>query len=410
MAVQRFRFSKASVEAVLTPDKLTFYRDSDTSALGLWVTPTGNKSYFAAVREDGKTQRIVIGKHPAIAPSVARKRAGDLAAKARTGGTPVADKKRRKKVQSITLRALVETYLAVKRTRNNLPLKDSTKDDYRRAMRETWLDYLDKPANALTERVVRRRYEKRRDASPARTDLAHRALKAVFNWAISSGEYEDVITDNPTGIIERGQGFRAVIEARDSYLDERQIPAWWRAVHGLRNTVARDYLLFLFFCGTRRTETAKLDWQAIDFAAGTFTLHDTKNRKTVTLPLPGYTRSLIEQRKASEGWVFPGTDGYYARPDTAIKAVAKEAGFDWAPHDLRRTFGTYAGELDINYLTIKGLLNHKISKRDISAAYVHSHTKLSSLTSASEKIERKLLTLAGASADAKVININERRA
>jgi hypothetical protein len=32
------------------------------------------------------------------------------------------------------------------------------------------------------------------------------------------------------------------------------------------------------------------------------------------------------------------------------------------------------------------------------------------LRGAAEKIERKLLTLAGASADAKVININERRA
>jgi len=410
MAVQRFRFSKANVEAIPAPDKLTFYRDSDTSALGLWVTPTGNKSYFAAVREDGKTQRMVIGKHPGIAPSVARKRAADLAAQARTGGTPVAEKKRRERVKSITLRALLETYVTVKRTRSNLPLKDSTKDDYRRAMRETWPDHLDKPANALTEKTVRRRYEKRRDESPARTDLAHRVLKAVFNWAISSGEYEETIKNNPTGIIERGQGFRAVIEARDSYLDEQQIPAWWQAVHDLRNTVARDYLLFLFFCGTRRTETAKLDWQDVDLVACTFTLHDTKNRKTVTLPLPAYIVSLLEPRNAAEGWVFPGVDGYYSRPDTAINAVARAAGFDWAPHDLRRTFGTYAGELDINYLTIKGLLNHKVSKRDISAAYVHSHTKLSSLASASGKVERKLLSLAGASADAKVINISERRA
>jgi integrase len=409
MAVQRFRFSKASVEEIPTPDKLTFYRDSDTAALGLWVTPTGNKSYFAAVREDGKTKRTVIGKHPGIAPSVARKRAADLAAQARTGGTPVADKKQRKPI-TVTLGGLFDLYITNPERRK--PLKESTIKEYREVLKSTWGDYWDKPATNLTEKLVKRRYFTRGKVSTSRADGAWRVLKALFRWAVL--EVDGIDTDPTTGIRGGQHGNRFEIYRRQTVINGADLPLWWGAVQGLRNHIAREYFVMLYLTGCRRNEIARLKWSDIDFRNRTFFLADTKSGIPVTLPLPDYVAELLKARKDSpDKYVFPAynnPEGHYRTPNTAIKAVAEESGIEWTIHDLRRTFATAAESMDISIYSIKCLLNHsrKAMQQDVTGGYFAPD--IERLRTAAEKIERKLLTLAGASADAKIINLSERRA
>jgi integrase len=409
MAVQRFRFSKASVEAIPTPDKLTFYRDSDTSALGLWVTPTGNKSYFAAVREDGKTKRTVIGKHPGIAPSVARKRAADLAAQARTGGTPVADKKQRKLI-ALTLGALFDLYVTNPERRK--PLKESTIKEYREVLKSAWGDYWDKPATSLTEKLVKRRYFARGKVSTSRADGAWRVLKALFRWAVM--EVDGIDTDPTTGIRGGQHGNRFEINRRQTVINAADLPLWWSAVQELRNRIAREYFTMLYLTGCRRNEIARLQWSDIDFRNRTFFLADTKSGVPVTLPLPDYVAELLKARKdAPDKYVFPAynnPEDHYRTPNTAIKAVVEESGIEWTIHDLRRTFATTAESMDISIYSIKCLLNHsrKAMQQDVTGGYFVPDIKR--LRGAAKKIEQRLLTLAGVSADAKVININERRA
>ena len=88
-----------------------------------------------------------------------------------------------------------------------------------------------------------------------------------------------------------------------------------------------------------------------------------------------------------DGWVFP-----FAEPRPAINAVRKASGQTFCLHDLRRTFASIANGLDINYYSVKALLNHAASG-DVTAGY--DVPDMARLKKASARIEGEILRLAG---------------
>ena len=142
-----------------------------------------------------------------------------------------------------------------------------------------------------------------------------------------------------------------------------------KLVHG---ALARDYILILLLTGLRRSEALGLTWDDIDFEARTLTIPDPKNRTPHTLPLSDYLFELLEnRRKISKGpKVLSGPDGKPFTKFMYAKQRIKDAtGIELNPHDLRRSFATAAESLNISYMAVKSLLNHK-SGGDITRAYV----------------------------------------
>lgn len=92
-------------------------------------------------------------------------------------------------------------------------------------------------------------------------------------------------------------------------------------------------------------------WDQIDFKAKTFTITDTKNHETHTLPLSDYIYDLLFSRKqgSTSLYVFAGTgtSGYIIEPRKQIAKVIAYSGINFTVHDLRRTFITVAESLDI---------------------------------------------------------------
>ena len=394
---ERIHFTKATVERLPTPDRRCYYRDTKEPRLGLYITEKGHKSFFAMVTIGGKSRRIPVGRFPDTSVPLARLKAAETASEVAKGVDPV-QVKRDTAAASLSLSEVLETYLEERE------LKDSTREDYRRALTETFEQWLDRPLAKLDEATVLRLYRERGKTSKARADNAARVLRALFNFA--RGRYKradgsSLFASNPTNILNETK-VRFRIQRRRTAIAAHALPAWWESVHGLANQAARDYLVFLLLCGTRREETAKLQWQDVNLKAGTFHLADPKNHIPVTLPLPRCVADLLALREETEGWVFPGppkedgTIGYLTDPRKSIARVRRESGVAFTLHDLRRTYTSIANGLDISVYTVKALLNHRLSQSDVTAGY--DVPDMDRLKRASAKIEDRILRLVGVSA------------
>lgn len=392
---EKLKFTKGAVAALVPQSKRTYYQDTKEPLLGLYVTPTGSKSFFARLYIDGGIKRRPIGQFPSLSVPRARELAADAASNLTERGIDIAKERRRNKAISLTLEEAREDYLRAK------DLKPGTIKDYRRAIEENYGEWLKKPLANISERDVLTRYRERGKVSQARTDNGLRVLRAIFNYARAA--YKDpngqrYYPNNPTDIVGEAKiRFRPRRKRRVVALED--LPEWWKAVHGLNNIVARDLLVFLLLTGARKTEASSLRWENVDFRRQIFRLIDTKNRQTVELPLPAYVADLVHKRKGRKksGWVFPaptGKLGYLADPRKSIDLVKAGSGVTFSAHDLRRSFVSTASGLDINAFTIRWLCNHKLNPADVTQGY--DVPDLARLREASGRIEDKLLRSAKA--------------
>jgi integrase len=127
--------------------------------------------------------------------------------------------------------------------------------------------------------------------------------------------------------------------------------------------VVRDFLVFLLLTGLRKTEAQTLRWSDVDLHGKMFTVSvRTKNHEAHALPLSDYLYSMLARRHADPqrtAYVFAGETGPLGEPKKQIAKVVAASGVQFSSHTLRRTFASIAESLDIPYLALKRLLNHK---------------------------------------------------
>lgn len=87
-----------------------------------------------------------------------------------------------------------------------------------------------------------------------------------------------------------------------------------------------------------------------------------------------------------------------------IAKVIEASGVKFTLHDLRRLFVTTAESLDLSSYVIKMLVNHALPKDDVTAGYVVPDPER--LRKPAQKIEDRLLTMAGAGKKAKVVPLH----
>jgi integrase len=379
-----FKFTQKSIEGLPRPEQARIYfMDEKEPRLGVYVTKTGVRSFFVKAVIDRQTRRIVLGKFPQLSVALARDKTREVLASVARGINPVSEK-RRKKTMAITLRAVLDDYLATKK------LKPLTVADYHKAMAETFGEYLDKPLASITEQIVRRRYVERGKKSPARTDLARRVLGALFNYArdrYKTPDGDSCFPHNPTVIISDLKiGFK--IPRRRRVIERDQLPVWWETVSSLEPR-QRIYLTFLLLTGARRAESLGLQWEDVDLDRAIFTLRETKNGTDATLPLPTTVVSMLRPYQADTGPVFDKVGGV----QSLVNKVKRRSGIEFSVHDLRRTFVSTANGIDVNFYTVKHLVNHAISAADVTAGY--DVPNIDRLRTASRKIEAEFLRQAG---------------
>ncbi|MGH7193198.1 MAG: tyrosine-type recombinase/integrase, partial [Candidatus Saccharimonadales bacterium] len=160
----------------------------------------------------------------------------------------------------------------------------------------------------------------------------------------------------------------------------------------LPNETTRDYILFCFFTGWRRSATAKLKWSYFNKRSGIMTIpnEDDKTRKERRIPLPDIAIQILERRSKlprpiDNDYIFPvdpqaidkrkrtGTAGpkYIQEPKRGIAKVVKDSGVYFSMHVLKNTFLTTASRLDIAHYKLKALGFHSV-KGDVTGGYVQT--------------------------------------
>jgi len=404
------RLNKSTIDTLELPTKgQRLYRDDALKCFGVRVTTTGTKTFFVEKRIHGRKRRISIGRYGELTPEQARKEAQKFLGKVATGIDPVAEKQARD-IKGITLGDVFEEYLSVRKT-----LTPGTVHDYRRQMRESFSDWVNRPLALISKDAVAKRHARIGQRSPHRANGAMRVLRALFNFA--HGQYEDehggsLFPNNPVSRLSHTRAWYPSTR-RQTLIKRSDLPSWFEAVNALRlqseDTQARtvaDYLLVLLFTGMRRSEGMNLQWDNIDLAAATLTVPTTKNGKALTLPLSDFLLELFKARRLLvEGpHVFPGS-GEYGRlvePRPQINKVIKQSGITFTLHDLRRTYITVAESLDISGYAIKRLANHSVGN-DVTAGYIISDVER--LRAPMQRITDFLLSVSGSRPPAEVISL-----
>ncbi len=409
----------------LKPRERRYRRSEDTKQRGsgrlvVDIQTNGVKTFFYQYFRmvDGKSKRVLVNigrykdsaKVPGYTLTEAREKAleyadiskkGDIKDKIEEDVQKEKTEAKRIKSANVTLQKVLTTYIDDKGPK----LKPGTIKDYKKAMDETFSDYLDRPITEITRETIHSLYKKRSKKSVARTNNAMRVFRALYNYQRKATKLDDdtyFLRQNPYSILSELDIIQKV-DRRKEFIEKDQLKAWFKAVLSLNNDlfdsgeVIKNLLLFVLFTGVRRQEAATLAIDNINLARGVFKLIDTKNNVVVDLPMSDYVLDLVSSRieKGESKYLFPGRD-----MDKPIRSFKRPMEYLWKEfdhftiHDLRRTFITVAESLDISIYTIKRLVNHKIDdSKDVTGGYVGMD--IERMRAATQKVTDQILHNAG---------------
>ena len=372
----RLKLTKTAVDRLRAPDpsrKQTIYWDTEHKGFGVLVSGTkGTKTYI--VQRDlpgGRARRVTVAQTNVLSFDEALTRAKDKLADFYRGIDP----KHRAKVG--TLRQVLEAYLRAKHAATDADfaagvnnLRKPTVRAYRSAVERYLAAWANRPLADITHHDVEERHEAlATEAGTATANSVMRTLRVLWNWAAKN---DPDLPQNPVRL--GGRWYPQ--PRRETIVPADKLPAFYKAVRGLPNKVASDYLVLLLFTGLRRTEAATLTWSDIDLTDKVIRVPaaHTKAGRKLDLPMSDVVFDLLSSRRelGDSGYVFPSTgrSGHIAEPKFFLAEVAKSTGIDVSAHDLRRTFISVAASTDITPWSLKALVNHSLGTGDVTAGYI----------------------------------------
>jgi integrase len=383
-AANRRSLTKELVSRIKPRPSKFFVWDDQTPNLAVAVYPGGAKSYVIRVtfEKDGKPcQRMETLGHIADfeTPEAARKAALALRQEYKAGIDVRAEKeatKVRDAALETTLAQSLERYITARST-GTRPMKDTTSADMRKVMAYGLKQYIDRPLVELTPEVVIDWHRQRKLESPARADLEARYLRAVWNWTKEELPILQ-LPEWPTGRWVRQKEWSPPVR-RTRRLTRDTTHKWMETTLAWPKQRDRVLFLLLFYTGWRISEAISLKWSAVDLARARATLHDTKTRQDLELPLARQAIAALRELPLEAEWVFPaplkeGTLGAMVPPSKAIQRHKITCGIEWSPHDLRRGFITLGESIGVPTAAVRRLTGHVINLRDAHDGYVHFDT------------------------------------
>ncbi|MEI7613940.1 MAG: tyrosine-type recombinase/integrase [Betaproteobacteria bacterium] len=308
----------------------------------------------------------------------------------RDGRRPSAEKRADNKQAEIenkqTLRWLINRHKEewIKKDANGSPKKTSL-IGINAACRHL-IDWLDMPFRHITNDMVGDRFnkiseEKNKQGKPKLTTANNvfRDLRTVFNNWLSRNPKSDF--KNPTTALAKKWHKRPPRKNWLNTMDQGlQFVRWWNAVQAETNQTIRDYLIVTLLQGARESETARLEWEHLDFSAKTISYMETKNGEDYVFPMSPKVYEILLARSTDENrhevWVFPASkirrtgdplNHLSVPPADAVTRVSKRAKVKWAMHDLRRTFSNTLLHLGVEQRDRDYMMKHTID--DVSRHY-----------------------------------------
>jgi integrase len=388
MATQRI--SKSTVNSLVCPgDKeRDILWDDKLKGFGIVVFRTGLKTYVAQYRKDGKSHRVIIGKHGRLTPDEARREAKALLGDVEKGANPAVE--RRTKREAPTLNKASEGFLAYAFAKKKI----GTANGYESALRLHILPVLgSKRLNDIQSTDIESLHAGMSDRQP-QANRTLDVLSAVWTWAAKQKHVD--AAGNPTKDVEK---YRE--SARERYLTHAELLRLSEALTaaettGLpysvdesnpkakhapkpenrlrkfdRHSIAAIRLLML--TGARLREILDAKWEHVDLERGMIFLADSKTgRKPIYLSAAAAAILSALPRVDSNPYVIPGEKAGQPRADLKRPwdAICEAAGIGGVRlHDLRHSFASVGAGASLGLPIIGKLLGH--SQPSTTQRYAH---------------------------------------
>ncbi|MEQ8446940.1 MAG: tyrosine-type recombinase/integrase [Pelagibacterium sp.] len=387
------KLTKTIVEGAELREKQYTIWDSELSGFGVYVHPTGRRSYFVDyTNKDGKRRRMTIGRHGVITAEQARKLAIEtLGTVVLQKDDPLEEKRTRRK--ALTVAELCDQYMAAAKAgrimgKGKRPKKPSTLEidqgridrhikpllggkkviDLTRADIARFQDDVASGKTASKTRAGKNGARVEVKGGPGTASRTVGFLGGILTYAVRQG----VIESNPARGVERPTD-----GTRTRRLTPEEYGALGKALLASEDAFETPQALtgvyLLALTGCRLGEIVNLQHTEVDAAAGCFRLEDSKEGATVR-PIGRAAFDIIEkaERFGDNPNVLPGQrrNAPYRGLAGALPRIMERAGLeDVTAHTLRHSFASVAGDLGYADGTIAALLGHAAGT--VTSRYVH---------------------------------------
>jgi integrase len=384
------RISKSTVDSLFCPpdkDREIIW-DDKLKGFGIAAFPTGVKTYVAQYRKDGRSHRIVIGKHGRLTPDEARREAKALLGDVEKGANPAVE--RRTKREAPTLNKAAEGFLAYAFAKKKI----GTAKGYEGALRLHILPELGSKRLTEIQPVDVETLHASMSDRPPQANRTLDVLSAVWTWAAKQKHVD--AASNPAKSVEK---YRE--SARERYLTKDELLRLSGALTSAETTglpysvdeskpktkhapkpknryrkfdcytVAAIRLLTL--TGARLREVLDAKWEHVDLERGMIFLPDSKTgRKPIYLSAAAAAILSTLPRVDGNPYVIPGEKTGQPRADLKRPwdAICEAAGLDKVRlHDLRHSFASVGAGASLGLPIIGKLLGH--SQPSTTQRYAH---------------------------------------
>lgn len=360
-----------SVSALTMPEGKTDHIewDAELKGFGYRLRAEGGKvrrTWVAQYRRTGATRRIKLGDAAVLSAEKARTAAKKVLAAVTLGKDPQADRAERRSKDQLSMRAVVDEYLAAKaatlRPRSLFEFKRYLAGPrYLKPLHSTPIDKIGR------KDIAARLVAITRESGSITAAHIRTVMNAFFSWCMQMGYVES----NPTiGTIKPQDS-----EPRERVLTDTELAAVWCASGG--DDDHSRIIRLLILTGCRRQEIGGMRWSELDAERGLWVLpgERSKNKKPHTLPLPPLAWDIINSvpRMANRDYLFGvRAEGFraWAQYKRALDQALGDAVGSWTVHDLRRTTATKMADLGIAPHVIEQILNHQSGhKSGIAGVY-----------------------------------------
>ena len=382
------KISRRMVDAFAARGKPGFVWDRVLPGFGVRLYPSGRIAYVVQSRGPLGSKRVTLGRHGALTPEQARKRAIGVIDRIKTGEEPLPRNgglEPERTVADLAKRCL-ERYVDVE-------CKEKTAKRYRQLLGGHIMPALGEMAVSGVERehIAALHHSLRETRGTANNVLwvlsKMFSLAEVWGWRKTG--------TNPCRSVKAYKANR-----RERFLNREE----YRTIGRMLREVERDGSIWppavaairlLMLTGCRREEIAMLRWDDVDRAAGHLRLRDSKTGAR-WIPLTPSALEVLDGIEPVPGnpWVFVGT-----KPGTHVSQLTgfwhrlrRKMGLeDVRLHDLRHSYASRALALGESLSMIGRLLGH--TSMDTTARYAHlaRDTEKASVARVAASIEENIL-------------------
>ena len=387
------KITKRLVDAAEPKAEKWFTWDDEIPGFGLVVMPSGVKSYILRYRTaEARDRRLTLGRHGVLTPDQARAKARDTLVAVNDGGDPLAERRNRR--AGATMNDLFDRY-----EEEHLPrLSHTPTPEQKRLIKKHLRPEVGatkvESFNTLDARRVHFLMRKTPRQANSVVVVLSKALSLAEEWGMRAEglnpcakvkKYPETARDRFLLPEEIGRLGVALNEAETIGLpwevDETKAKAKHLAKPENRLTPVDPTVVavvrVLLLTGARLSEILELEWDHVDFVAGTLALPYQKGRGRKPHPVATTALDVLRRWGRVQGsqWVFPRLGDparHLAAPvmQRAWQRIRKRAGLDDVHlHDLRHTFGTTASRSGGNAFQIRDVLRH--ADIAMSARYVN---------------------------------------